>query len=689
MFAASTKPTVVSGSRPIVRTTAAGPVEHPADAVGRTVIPPCSANTVTIAKPPTLEIGATAAAVDIPTHFNWLTISDAQKRIKELHGDKRMLPWYALDPPNQLQCGSCWSFSSTGALGDRLRIATNVELPPLSVTYTLACGNIGQVQAGGGPCLGGQIAYGAALAMTKGIPGWLAADYAPFSKAGAEQLQFSDIGPVGRCLASQGVIIGITEDSEETEKQKLEQQAATNTIEADMKAIAAADPPKDLAPPGTPSYEYSGLPAAATLTAKGGAGQLAHATPGVFTLLQDFGAVREAVYLRGPVMAQYFVPGDFVTGWPKQHLAWAETQHVYVHSLELDLYGNDPSDLATARSSASSYFTNDPKNVIRALCPPDCGEVTAEADCRLPGCQWSGGKCQCTAAAWPDGTCKAGGAAGQCQTYKRALCPPGVCRFDQTCKCNGLRAQDVLRHQYLCVGGHAVVIVGYAVVDLWTPLDGDAAKTTYRIRPFAGTPYREKYGGGCVAYKVRNSWAATGPAVDGKQGLWLMLAGGEYEVLAPGQAQAHGAATTTLTAPGTCQALSLNTMPGFDVPVMVGGTAQTDGTSFGGVAEVLPDVSKVGAAITLAKSMDKLERLQRAAAKAAAADPDDGPQCACGAAVQAVAPLDPAAPPVPTRFMTPAGWIFFALAMTLLIIALVMACIATGKRRRQSFGWLG
>ena len=71
--------------------------------------------------------------------------------------------------------------------------------------------------------------------------------------------------------------------------------------------------------------------------------------------------------------------------------------------------------------------------------------------------------------------------------------------------------------------------------------------------------------------------------------------------------------------------------------------------------------------------MDRLHRLQAA---------DDMPGCACGAAIRAVDGPQPA-------LMTTMGWIFFTLTLVILVVALVMACVATGRRRRETLGWIG
>jgi hypothetical protein len=633
--------TILPHKATLVGASATGESELSYANVGTTMFPPMNALIDTTSmkyKPTAATVGAVLAEPpDPPKHFNWLKNADFTQRVKAKHGaSARVLDWYAIDPPNQLTCGSCWAFASSGALGDRLRFESNKEVPPLSVSYTLSCGGVTEQKAGGNPCGGGQVTDGAALALTKGIPGWLAADYSWAARAFKENQQVSDffsLGPVGSCLGGSGgpALVGVTADGPETADQKAaEKQAAIDLSQGELYIDQHFKQPA--ASQGKSTYQFSGLPPASHSLQAGAADQTVQAAPPALTfakkdsffMLQDFGAVIEAVYERGPVMAQFMVPADFMGGWHLGHQAWAETQGVYAHSLDLPLYGTAASraqDLASFKSSAAAIFTGDADNGL--------------------------------------------------STDKSSATNPAQ----------------------LSMGGHAVVVVGYAIVDLWgagqgqpaphaptcmpkppkaaapcvprnaalaagaavtTPTggagDGVGASRQLRLKPSPGTPFQEAYGTGTPVFKVRNSWGSTGPTVDDTQGVWMMVVSGKYDVYRGSTVVREGVVVSRFT--------------GFDNPFFI------QGQRFGGIVEFDVDMSHALGATSMVAAVTKLQKFKESA------------DCGCAVAAGAAAAMAPACP-VP-RFMTPAGWVFFGLTLAILIVALVLSCISTirpGRRR--------
>ena len=454
----------IPGRAPIVASTAEGGTVETSANIGRTIFPPMTAviNTTGVKKRAVQVItGATEQEVQPPKHFNWLKLCDAKTRVKQIHGaDTRCLSFYCIDPPNQLTCGSCWSFAMTGALGDRARIATNVEIPPLSVTYMLACGNVVQINAGtpnpctgtdsggggGNPCAGGQSSQGAALAISEGIPTWLESDYAWMAKLAAAQTppdSFSQIPDIGQCLGVQGpgALIGVTDAGHDTVAQQ-KAEATVETCAAYLaKHVTATATSKEKLGPSPGSYKNSGLPLSSKLIhIKFPANPpRVYGKADTFTLLDEYDDVCKAVYERGPCVGQYFVPADFELGWANGHTAWQETQGVYVHYLDDQLYETKGVDLTQLKAKAAFAFTGDVTNAVTG----DKSKVT--------------------------------------------------------------------RPSQLSMGGHAVTVVGYALVDLWTPLKDKAqVDNILRIRPAAGTDFANAHGDSCPVYKVRNSWGASG-----------------------------------------------------------------------------------------------------------------------------------------------------------------------------------
>jgi hypothetical protein len=597
----------------IVASTAEGVSIETSANIGRTVFPPMAAviNTTAMKKRSVQVItGATEAEVQRPKHFNWLKPCDAKMRVQEIHGaDTPCLGFYCIDPPNQLTCGSCWSFAMTGALGDRARIATNVEIPPLSVTYMLACGNIFQInQDAPNPCGGGQAAQGAALAISEGIPAWLQSDYSWMSKLAASNTapsSYSQIPDIGQCLgdasAGHGLLIGITDAGHETKQQKSTDQSVKTSSAYFEKHVTIGKPgDKAALGPSPGTYTNSGLPQSSRLNSI----KTLHRNPtkvygkaDTFTLLDSYDDVCKAVYERGPVVGQYFVPGDFELGWGDGHRAWQETQGVYVHSLDDHLYetnteqkGGDSATLDELKDKAAFAFTSNPKNAVTS----DKSKVT--------------------------------------------------------------------RPSQLSMGGHAVTIVGFALVDLWTPLkDKVMADKTMRIRPVVGSDYANAHGTSCPVYKVRNSWGASGPFVDDKEGVWMMLAAGDYELATYCQT------VRPLTA--------LNRLTGFDKPITV------SGQRFGGIVELDYDANHEGSLLSI--SMQKLKALAGGDCGCSINNP-----AASGAASALAIRYDKqVAPDIPVctlGIMTPAGWIFFGLALSILIVALVLVSVEQSRGERFS-----
>jgi len=596
----------LGGHAPIVvGSTAAGSESTESSAsIGRTLFPPAAATIVTTGVPRRPAVIGTAAnaapAAAPPPSFSWLRLCDARTRVQQLHGaDTRCLGWYALNPPNQLTCGSCWSFAVTGALGDRARIATNIELPPLSVTYMLACGNLLQADASPpNPCAGGQAAQGAALAISMGIPCWLQADYAWEADLAARSVEpnsFAQIPEIGKCLGSSaGVLVGATDTKHDTAAQRAADQSV-ETSSAEIKRRVKLDPKAPMGPkPG--SYVDSGVPPQSRLLASPAATtapERVYASANSFTLLDTFADVSRALWERGPCVGQYFVPADFETGWADGHAAWRETGGVYAHSLDLALYSTGAEHRAGAaatledfRSKAAFAFTGDAGN------PVSSDKSSAK------------------------------------------------------------------RLSQLSMGGHAVVVVGYAAIDLWTaPKDPALAAVAVRIRPTANPT------SGCPVYKVRNSWGASGPFVDGLEGVWMMLAAGDYDVSAPGAAGA---------APPTTKH-TLGKWTAFDQPISI------SDQRFGGVVELDYDAAHGGTGESLAAAMRKFKQLAAAPGDCGCSVDSAPPQPAVGAAATSVSVSREHTrcprPPV----MTPAGWIFMALALALLIVGIVMLVV---DRRR-------
>ncbi len=652
--------TVLPGAATLVGATATGETAPSVENVGRTMFPPMTALIETTSmklRAPSAVVGVSAGAGPAwPTHFNWLKKADFTRRVKERHGaSARVLDWYAIDPPNQLTCGSCWAFSSSGALGDRQRFESNREVPPLSATYTLSCGGVTEETAGGSPCGGGQVIDGAALALTKGIPGWLAADYSwaeTAFKRMVEVQDFSALGSVGSCLGkpeAAPALVGVTVDGPETADQKKAEEVAARNLEKSEQYIRAhfSQPP---ATDAKTTYQFSGLPKESygiqAAAAAGGAAPtgpaptgLTFAKPDTFFLLQDFGAVCEAVYKRGPAMAQYMVPADFMGGWHNGHQAWGETRGVYAHSLELPLYGTVASrkrDLASFKKSAAALFTGDPTNGIST----DKDSATEPAQLSM------GGHAVVVVGyavvdLWGAGS----GAAGTGAAGTRAAAPPP--------------------HGAAPIGGAAASASGAAVT---TPGgaggDADGASRLLQIRPSKGTPFASEHGTGTPVYIVRNSWNNTGPIVDDKQGVWMMVASGQYDVYRNGQMLK--------------ESVHLNRSTGFDQPFRIGSKR------FGGIVEIDVDMDRAGANNSMVSAVDKLEKFRAKSGDCGCRVPGAAPGTAPEAAPEAAgaAAMAPPASCPPQKLMTASGWVFFALALAILIVALVLSCISANRRPR-------
>lgn len=622
--------TVFPETAVLVGTTSAGGAHFAPENIGVTYFPPMTARIGSGAIPVRGSVGAAlgatgAPAARVPASFNWMKPADCAARVREKHGASApVLPWYVLDAPNQLQCGSCWAFSASGVLGDRERFERNAETPPLSVSFTLACGAVSVTEGAGGgganPCGGGQVSDAVALATTLGIPGWLSDDYswantghAPSEGGGGS---FGDLGAIGQCL-QRATVVGVTASRKQTPDQARAEREAEQSVSAASDYIRQHAHPRSSAPGTAASYEFSGLPAdahgvrAATASKVPAVPVPTFARADSFYLLQDFAAVQAAVYQRGPVVGMYFVPGDFMTGWKLGTQAWRETCGVYAHSLDVPLYGTADSRATEVRQllpSAAGRFTGDPQNAIAPLPPSGPpggprGIVTGAA-----------------VAAVATGAATGGPLSSPAQ---------------------------------LSMGGHAVAVVGYALLDLWgagagTPpplqLSATAAATALRIRPTEGSEFAQLYGTASPVYTVRNSWAAQGPVVDGKAGVWQMLASGRYDVWAGTKVVA------------TDVALGRNT--GFDEPVLLPGPNQR----FGGILEFDVD---------LAHSPTPTAGIRMAALQA---NPD------CGCAVGAVVAPGPDRSGACPASMTAAGWCFFALTLALLTLAVVLAGLSAGRR---------
>jgi hypothetical protein len=513
-----------------------------APSVGRNVFPPMNALIATGSVPKKkngIVVGVSNAA--IPDSFSWHKPTDVKTRVKGLD-------WYVLEPPNQGKCGSCWAFASTGVMGDRARIQSNTMIPPLSVTYVLGCGAIRARESGGGPCGGGQPIDTAVLASVHGIPGWMQYKYSEETV-----MTFDQIPGVGNCLESGSFIdVSVTRDKIETKRQTLDELLQSADITNSKNSLDQHYQGPDGQSDPANNYANSGVPVAFMGALADVDNDLRIKSDLTSThLLQDYGAVTEAISERGPVVGMYFVPFDFVTGWSQGHRAWASTGGVYCHTVTKSLYPQDRNAMSGVTPTAR--FT---------------GDKTSALDSNV----------------------------SQCRSESQ-----------------------------MCMGGHAVAIVGYSLVDLWTQ---------HRIKPSVSSPYA-RFGTLSPVYHVRNSWGATGPLTDGIAGVFQMLASGEYEV--------NG------------ESIFLNDQVGFDVPVGCNGTTRVslngheETMRFGGIIE-----------LSVVSQKSKFAHLQKRANS-----------CGCDIVVGA-ATRDTCTPP-----MTPLGWTFF---ITTILMLIIVSMIAFRKR---------
>lgn len=644
-FVATAPVFVAPPRRTVVAATAAGVAAPARDEAGVSFIPTlnCNIDNVALHASTPRVASSQAQRQPLPPAFNWSARDQARARSKQLHAGADALDWYAQLAPQQLSCGSCWAFAVATALADVARVATNRMLPPGSATYLLGCGNVMQVARGSSanPCGGGQIAQGVALAISRGLQSWPASDY-----AWAEQL-----APPTQSSPGEAATMTMC-------------QPGPDGGHLLPTASCLLGPDGCAAPYGDLLGSASGAPAAAPADemdtvrqmrryieahihepgrdpSAGGADALKNAgvPPGtsfgpsardcrIFArsaaLLRGFDRVAYSLYDHGPAVATYLVPEEF-------SFLWAA----------LGQHGDGSQVWAETRNVYMHTLQAD-------LYRPQLTPEQADAARRLR---------QAAKSAWDRST-------------GSVYSPEGG---------------EVALNQIIG-GGHAVVVTGFALRDLWS----SPGPGRWRIRP--GKKLRAVIKGAFGAehqdkvpcYVVRNSWGETGPPpVDQHRGFWWMAASGAYEM------------ERELGGGGGTRQVEVNTLTGFDEPVM---------EQLGGVIQVIADGEKtartlgaggsvVAAGDPMAAARAQLERLRDRVADNSCGCPVDKIEAvgdppeeatAAGAAVAAsggVAAACPACPACP--MLTPAGWCFFGLAMGILVVLLVWASVRAAALRRR------
>ncbi len=224
--------------------------------------------------------------------FRWDILDDVKVRF---NCESLDLEWYARDPPNQGKCGSCWAVASAGMHGDRWRIWTQKNIPPLSPTVILSCcikdEELGLECIGGDKCKGGTADASYEICHNVGLP---SEECIPYDWCGVN----CKSGDVPDCKGKGGY----------TQKCK------------------DIPPPPPTNPPPPPPY---------FATQKG---KQAQAVVGKYDV--EYGGVVEEIWNSGPittgytVMADFYGPTDTKSQNPK---LWTATNGIYMNAD--DIYG--------------------------------------------------------------------------------------------------------------------------------------------------------------------------------------------------------------------------------------------------------------------------------------------------------------------------------------------------------------
>jgi cysteine peptidase C len=253
---------------------ASTPPASGAPVTGIDFIPPLTAKMRVIAPPKNMGNAEVVSARSLPRSFNWADMRDvAQKRFP---GANLPLAWYVRPPPDQGACGSCWAVSSASMHGDRWRIFSQQDVPPLSSTYILSCAD----KQGNAQCGGGYAATAGALCVSKGIPPESCWPYTWCQRGACSSREIPDCASLsGGCLECGG-------------------QGCGPSQAEPLKLYKALD--------GHPSGVRS---------------------------LSGKDAIKQEIFAHGPVVGSYFVFGDFMLASTPG--GWGATGGIYMHCPEL------------------------------------------------------------------------------------------------------------------------------------------------------------------------------------------------------------------------------------------------------------------------------------------------------------------------------------------------------------------
>jgi hypothetical protein len=237
---------------------------------GLTYIPPLNLNMQNHA-PQKLFTGAQLReAESLPESFSWINDDDVRK----YKGDEFV--GVVMKPKNQHMCGSCWAFSTSGALSDRVSIATKRKNPDLGPTQILAYSISPESKSDKFTGCGGGIIAASLEAMS--------------TEAGSTSTSCDDYKWCS--------------DSEECTKGGGEDPAALNS----------------LIPPYSNHCNDSGSQFALYKVRKGSVAALG-------TIDQ----IKHSIFTKGPLPTGYYVYMDFFLGTAAGADKWAPTGGIYVH----------------------------------------------------------------------------------------------------------------------------------------------------------------------------------------------------------------------------------------------------------------------------------------------------------------------------------------------------------------------
>ena len=132
--------------------------------IGIDWIPPLNALIRMVGIPVTQasEISKTTS-LPAPSQFTWDLLDDVKNRFQ---CNTLPLNSYVRGAPDQGSCGSCWAFAGAGMLGDRWRVWSHTDVPPLSQTAILSCAK----PPNGTKCNGGNATADYDVCTRIGIP---------------------------------------------------------------------------------------------------------------------------------------------------------------------------------------------------------------------------------------------------------------------------------------------------------------------------------------------------------------------------------------------------------------------------------------------------------------------------------------------------------------------------------------